>query len=201
MSIDFRNFFENPSILSAVIVVLFIAGNVFIAYLNNKNNRKTRDDNKERGDSIVEAITKQSNLLQVLVDKEINRLNKQSTEEIISATMHEAENTVKDEIMRIFQQNHRLEKRRQVLIQKGLKSLIDTIYDGSINTLKSLAYKEKNLAEHLTDFDKEKFMDGLLEHVFNKSENDSQDLADTLYYIRTYFTTIITNAKSYYSNL
>ncbi len=201
MTIDFRNFFENPSILSAVIVVLFIVGNVLIAYLNNKNNRKTRDDNKERGDSIVDALNKQSNLLQILVDKEINRLNRQSAEEIISATMHEAENTVKDEIMRIFQQNHRLEKRRQVLIQKGLKSLIDTIYDGSINTLKSLAYKEKNLAEHLTDFDKEKFLDGLLEHIFNKSENDSQDLADTLYYIRTYFTTIITNAKSYYSNL
>ncbi len=196
MNLKLDEFFKHPTWEGVVAIAILALTAVVIFYL-----RKGTKNNNKNTDKTISAFDKLAGLIQILLDREENSLNLQSTEEIITASLRQAENTVKVEIMRIFHHNHRAEPKRQAIIKKAISSVVITVYDSCINSLKKLRYKEKSLAEFMSAFDTETFKDGLYTHVFDKGESDTRDMQDTLYYIETYFTSVITNAKSYYSNL
>ena len=188
------SFFENPTILGAIVIIVFILGQVAQVYFQNKNGKKMRNDNKSSNNDVA-------NKIQLLIDKERNNLSLQASDEVLRSYLRRAENTVKNEVMRIFHHNNRDNRKRQIVITKSVNSIVTTVYDSCINSLKKLYYKEKSISEFITYFDTQELADGLLSHIFDKSENDIQDMQDSLYYVETYFTSIITNAKSYSSNL
>ena len=201
MNQNFNSFFENPSIEGIIGVFLFVAGQVLIAYLTVRSHKKTRAVGEKNSSASDSRLEKLEATFRIFLDQEQNNLNKQSAEETIESTLRHAENSVKSEVMRIFHHNHRDEPRRQVIIKKAIHSVSERVYDSCITSLKTLSYKEKNLSEFMVGFDVSELKAGLLEHTFSKSGDDTQDLSDTLFFTETFFTSIITNAKSYYSNL
>lgn len=200
MNIRIEEFFTSPSVIGLIGLIALILGNVAIIYIQHRNGKKIRSDNRESKSEQITLLQKLTNQIQILIDNTVNTVNLQSAEDVITATLRQAESQVKDEVIRIFDHNHRSDARRQQIISKAVNSVVDTVYDNCMTTLRRMYYRERNLAEHLTDFDKRNFAEELLAHIFEKSESDKQDLADALYYVHTYFTNIITNAKSYYNS-
>ena len=84
MSIKLDNFFDNPTLFSTIALIAFIIGNVAIVYFQNRNQKKQRDDNKTAATESVTAINNLSNKIQIFLDKEINTVNLQNAENIIS---------------------------------------------------------------------------------------------------------------------
>jgi len=193
------NFFANPSWLGLIAIFMIVSGAVFVVWLR-KERKYDRLHTSQNTETTVTAIDKLNASLQMLLEKEKNTLSRQSAEEMIAATLRQAENDVKTETVRIFYHNHRDNPKRQVIIRKAIESVVKTAYDNIINSLGKLTYKEKKLNEFMINFDIDVFNDTLFDHVFDKGESDKTDLQDTLYFIETYFTSMITNAKSYFSN-
>lgn len=201
MNIRLDSFFENPTILSTIVLIAFVLGNVVIVYYQNRNNKKQRDDNKSAANDTVSAINTLSNKIQIFLDKEVNNINLQNAENITTSTLRKSEAKIKDEVRRIFFHNNRKEPARQKIIKKALQAVTITAFNNDLNALSKLFYKEKNIAEFLVNVDKEDFFHGLLQLVFQKSTNDNTDLQDCIYYIESSFNSYITNAKSFYSKL
>lgn len=201
MNLRLESFFENPTLLSAIVIIVFILSNVIIVYLQNRNNKKQRADNKQASNTTVTAMNKLANQMQVLLDKEVNNVNLQNVENIIASTLRKSEAIIKDEVRRIFFHNNRNKLTRQRMIKKALSAVTQTAYNNDLTVLSKFFYKENNISSFLVNINKEDFFSELLILVFNKSDNSDTDLQDCLYYIESNFNSYITNAKSYYSNL
>ena len=201
MNIRLDNFFENPTWMSAIVIVVFLIAQVIIVYLQTRGRKKDRVQNSDNSNKTVNAISSLSNKIQILLDKEVNTVNLQNAESVICSTLRKSEAIIKDEIRRVFFHNKRHESARQNIIKKALSATTLTSYNDNVNTLSKFYYKEKTLAEFLTNINQEDFFKGLLALVFNKSESNNTDLLDCIYYIESSFSSYITNAKSYYSNL
>ncbi len=201
MNTNLSNFFDNPTLLSAIVVFAIILGNVLSVYFQNRHNKKIREVSKDASGQTVSAIDNLSNKIQIFLDKEVNNVNLQNAENIITASLRKSEAKIKEEVRRIFFYNNRSEPHRQQIIKKALAAVTLTAYTNDTNALSKLFYKEKTISEYLINVKKEEFFSGLLQLVFNKSSNDNTDLQDCLYYIESSFNSYITNAKSYYSNL
>jgi len=193
MNVD--GFFANPNFLTALVAVVIVLANLTMVWFQNRNNKKVIVDNQSRSSDIVGALNKQSMLLQILVDKEINSLNSQSAEEVITSSLRRAENTIKDEVIRIFEQNNRNNSRRQAVIKRAIHDTVNTMCDTTLNSLGRMTHKENKLSDYIVNFDRREFITGLLDHIFEKGESDKQDMTDTLYFIKTYFTSVITGAR------
>jgi len=189
MNIKLDEFFQNPSWISAIVVIIFIVANVIIVIMQKKNSGKT-----------VGAMENLSAKIQVLLDKEINTVNLQNAENIIYSTLRKTEATIKDEARRVFYHNNRLKPHRQRIIRKALNTVTETAYDNDINMLSKFYYKEKSLDESLKTINTHDFVDTLLSFVFNDGKGE-RDLQDTLYYIDSSFNSYIANSKSFYSSL
>jgi len=201
MNIKLDYFFQNPNIYSAIVIIAFIIGSVAIVFLQNRSSKKIRAENKERGNEIVNALNLLSQKLQQMIDKERNNLNQQAAERVVASVFRESENTIKTEVLRVFYHNNRNKQKRQAVIKKSTEGAVNAVFDGCINSLKKLSYKEKSLSECVIFFKKEQFKEGLFAHIFDKTENDKQDMTDTFLYIETFFTDIISKSKSLISNL
>ncbi len=184
MTIKLDDFFQNPTWMSAIVVIIFIVANVIIVILQ-----------KESGGKTVGAIDNLSNKIQILIDKEINTLNLPNAESVIETTLFQTEAIIKEEVKRVFKHNHRNSKERTVIIERLIKSHVKTAFSNDINTLSNLYYKNKALSELFKKIDANEFTERLLSFVFTISENSKRDLDDTLYFIESSFNTYLSKLK------
>ena len=109
MTIKLDEFFQNPTWMSAIVVITFIVANVVIVIIQAKNNKKN-------GNKTVTAINNLTNKIQILIDKEINTLNLPNAESVIETTLFQTEAIIKEEVKRVFKHNHRNSKERTVIM-------------------------------------------------------------------------------------
>ncbi|MEA2041149.1 MAG: hypothetical protein U9N85_01165 [Bacteroidota bacterium] len=195
-----ESFFENPTTLSAVVVVVFILSQVAIVWLQNRKYNKDRKRNDKTADKTISSFEGLSDKIQSLIDKDSNHLTLSGVETIITTVMKSSEAKIIREVRRIFFHNHREQAHRKTIIRRSFGSLTRSIYENDINELHNFYYKNKRLSEFVIQIDTFDFFETVLNLIFTVNHSES-DMQDVIYSIETYFDSYIIQAKQYYGRL
>ncbi len=203
-----NDFFANPSWISLIGIVVFFGYQLIKQYIsekkfkvekkNNQDKEKSEQDKKEASYKVLDRL---SDAVELLIAKETNNVNLMTAENIIQAKLNESKAIIKNEINRIFKQNHRDNINRQKMIKQAIANVSRTVYENDIKKLKSVYYKNKSLNEFLINIDNDIFYDNLLKLLFTTGGNAEDERADIMYYISSSFDTFILNGKKFYNNL
>jgi hypothetical protein len=200
MNLRLDGFFENPTIMSAIVVIVFILSQVAIVWLQNRKHKKDNQRADETAKKTVSTFEDLTSKIQALIDKEMNNVNLVAADIIITSVLNSSKNAIIKEIRRIFTHNHREQLHRQKLIRRSFGSLTKAVYDSDMHVLSIFYYKEKRLSEFMTNIDTDDFFHSILNLIFSVNNAES-DFNDVIFSVESYFDSFIIQARQYYSNL
>ncbi len=203
-----KEFFKNPNWISAIVVVAYFAYKLIDnaittgkQRLEKKMKAQKEKEETEKKEKSYKALDRLSDAVELLVQKETNHVSLMTAENIITNTLNASKAVIKDEIRRIFVNNHRENAQRQKIIKQAIANVTTTAFENDVKQLSTLCYKNRKLSEFLTNIDADKFYSDLMKLVFTTGGNPDDELRDIIYFIDSSFDTFILNGKKYYNNL
>lgn len=152
-------------------------------------------------DDLSAALDKMSDAVELLINNNTNKVNLMMTESIIKVTLLSSKHKIKDEIRRIFKQNHRESAQRQPFIKQSIANVTLSTFENDIKTLSMLYYKSKKLSEFLININNEAFFGKLIKLVFATGGDTEKDFDDIMMFIDSEFDKFIILANKYYNKL
>lgn len=203
-----NEFFKNPSWIGFLAVLAVLIYMLTRDYMKQKNDKKEKENQQKKDNETIQrqeisykTIDRLADELQRLNDREVNKVNIMTAEHIISSKLNESKGVIKEEIRRIFAQNHRENAIRQKIIKQSVTNLTISIFQHDIKLLNSIYYKNRRLSEFLTNIDNETFFNEMIKLLFTTGGNPQSELQDILMYIDSQFNLFILQGKKYYNNL
>ena len=203
-----NEFFKNPSWISLLGIVAFFGYQIVKQIITDKKARAEKSVNQGKAkieqtktDKAYKSFDRLADAVELLISKETNNVNLMTAEVIIQAKLNESKAIVKEEILRIFKQNHRDNINRQTIIKQAIANVTRTVFENDLKKLKSIYYKNKSINEFLININKELFFDQLIKLIFTTGGQPVNELSDIMYYINSSFDTFILNGKKYCNNL
>lgn len=201
-------YFQNPS-WAATLVIIFVAILVFTYMIirDKKNKKKTEDiatnQNKqtEKQQSLADSFDNLSDEVKLLVNNYTNKVSLMTAEQIISKTLLASKSVIKDEIQRIFENNHRENAQRQEIIKQSITNVTLSVYEDDIKFLSSLYYKSKQLSDFLFSIEIDSFFSDLVKLIFTTAGNPESEQKDIMMFLDNQFKMFILKGQKYYTNL
>lgn len=201
---DLQKFFENPSWISLLGIVVFFAYQIIIKEIEKSNEKKAKDEQKkksERQETSYKTIDRLSDAVEMLINKDINNVNLITAESIITSKLNESKAIIEREIRRIFIQNHREKTQRQRIIKSAIKSVVIDTFDNDIKVFSNIFYKNKRLADFLTTIDPDFLIESILELVFTTGGIPESELTDVVFLLDSSYNSYILAGKKYLNNI